>query len=165
MQCGRAFPCILQEIWRRTQTRSMYGCQSWILLDTYHCGTLCMSHVGVFACFIPSSANDVCIIVCIYLVLPMGWVDTPNCFCTFSETLTDVANTFLHTLLPLPGHGAIVKITKTCPVLPHTLDSLIHIYCYMDDMIIAVQGGPERQGQFFNVAVWALKWIFPSSPR
>ena len=61
----------------------------------------------------------------------MGWVDSPNYFCAFSETLTDVANVLVHTSLPVPAYGAILAIPETGLGPPHTMDSLTHIDCYI----------------------------------
>ena len=57
----------------------------------------------------------------------MGWMVSPKLFCAFSETLMDVANALVHTLIPVPGPGAITKIPNTYPGPPHNLDSLTHI--------------------------------------
>ena len=65
---------------------------------------------------------------------------SPKNFCAFSETLTDVANALVRTSLLVPGYGAIYKIPDTGPGVPYTLDSLTHIYCYMNEVITAVQG-------------------------
>ena len=54
----------------------------------------------------------------------------------------DTENELVHTLLPVPGYGAIDKIPKTGLGLIHILDSLTHIDCSMYDGITAVQGGP-----------------------
>ena len=70
----------------------------------------------------------------------MGRVDPPKCFCTFSETLTGVANALVDTDLPVLSNGAISEIPATGMVSPHTPESLTHIDCYMDDFISAVQG-------------------------
>ena len=93
----------------------------------------------------------------------MRWVDSTKFLITFSETLTDAANAFVHMPLQLPGYGAITKIPETGTVPPHTLDSLTHIYCYMYDLITAVKGVSQRQCQVFGITIWAFKWIFPSS--
>ena len=61
----------------------------------------------------------------------------------------DVVNALMNTLLPVPGYGAIAKISKTGLDPPHNLDSLTNIYCYMDDVITAVHGDMERQQQVF----------------
>ena len=99
------------------------------------------SQVGAFAYVISSAADEDCIVVCIDLVLQIGWVDSRKFFYAFSKTLTGVANAVLHTLILVPGYGGITKIPKTSPGPPHTLDSLTHIYFYIDDVITVVQGG------------------------
>ena len=57
----------------------------------------------------------------------MGWMVSPKLFCAFSETLMDVANALVHTLILVSGPGAITKIPNTYPGPPHNLDSLTHI--------------------------------------
>ena len=134
------------------------------MTDAYHRGTLRPAQVGAFAYFVPSASEDNCAIICIDLVLPMGWVDSPKYFCAFSETLTDVATALVHTLLPVPAYGAISEIPETGPGPTHTIHSLTHINCYMDGVITAVQRGPDRKREFFDGTVRALKWPFPSLP-
>ena len=94
----------------------------------------------------------------------MGWVDSPKFFCAFSETLTDVANALVDVDLPVPAYGAISALPATEPPPPHTSASLAHIDCYMDDVIVVVQGGAERQHRVFDSTVRALKWLFFSLP-
>ena len=48
------------------------------ITDAYRRGTLRSSQVVAFAYDIPLAADDDCIVVCIDLVLPMGWVDSAN---------------------------------------------------------------------------------------
>ena len=83
-------------------------------------------------------------------------------FLRILETLTHVANALVHTLLPVPRPFGSAPKT---PPPPCTLESLTNIYFYTDDMIKAVQGGPDRQRQFFDGPVPSLKWLFPSLPR
>ena len=75
----------------------------------------------------------------------MGWVDSPKFFCAFSETLTDVANALVDADLPVPAYGEISALTATVPPPPppHTLASLTHIDCYVDDVIAVMQGEAE----------------------
>ena len=54
--------------------------------------------------------------------------------------VTDVVNALVHKSPPVMTYGAIATIHETGPGPPHTLDSLTHIDCYMDDVITAVQG-------------------------
>ena len=75
----------------------------------------------------------------------MGWLDSPKFFCTFSEIFTDVANTLVDTDLLVPSYGAIFDIPVTRPGPPHTPESFTQIYCYMDDVVSAVQSDPNHQ--------------------
>ena len=59
----------------------------------------------------------------------------------------------MHKSLLVLGYRDITKILETGLGLTHTLDSFTHIYCYMDDVITAVQGGTERQRQVFDGTV------------
>ena len=97
------------------------------VIDAYHFGTVKLLQVSVFAYVIPSVPGDEGCIICINLVLPMGWVDSPKFFCTFLKTLTDVANALVDTGLPVPSYGAIFNTLATGPVPPHTPESLTHI--------------------------------------
>ena len=73
----------------------------------------------------------------------MGWVDSPKFFCTFLETLTDVANSQVDTDLLVLSYGAISEIPDTRTGPPHTPESLTYIDLYIDDFISAVQGGGQ----------------------
>ena len=76
MQFGRAFPRILQAV------QGLFRVSKLDVTDSYHLGTLRPSQVGSFAYVVPVVAEDDCIIICIDLVLPMVWVDSPKCFCS-----------------------------------------------------------------------------------
>ena len=134
------------------------------MTDAYYRGTLWSYHVVDFSYFSPSAPYNDVIIICIDLVLPMGWVESPKFFCVFSETLTDLANTLIDMDLPVPAYGAISDLPSTGMGLTHTYRSLTHIYCYMDDVICAVQCGTELQQQVFDSIVRAIKWLLPSLP-
>ena len=69
--------------------------------------------MGTFAYIIPLAPDDDGIIICINLVLLIGWLDSPKFFCALSEVLTDVANALIDTALPVPESGTITKITAT----------------------------------------------------
>ena len=73
--------------------------------DVYHRSTLTPSQVGAFAYVVPSVPDDYVILICINLVLPMEWVDSPKFICAFSETLTDMANALFNEDLPTPAYG------------------------------------------------------------
>ena len=104
-------------------------------------GTLFLSQVIIFPYIIPLVVEDKLFIVCINLLLPMGWVESPKFFCALLETLTGVANDIFNKFLTVPRYVTISKILNIGPVPPHTLESLTHIDCYMDDFITSVQIG------------------------
>ena len=114
-QFGRAFPRILQEIRKADPVQGPVQVSNLDVTGAYHCGTLWLAQVGAFAYVVLSASEDNCVIIFINLVLPMGCVDSPNYFCAFSETLTDVANALVHTSLPVPAYGAISEIQGTGP--------------------------------------------------
>ena len=109
MQFGQAFPRILQVIWEAYPVKSPFQVSKLNFIDAYHCGTLWPSDVGAFMYVVPSDPEDNYIILFINLVLPMGCVGSPNFFCAFSETLTDVVNALLDTDMPVLAYGAIEK--------------------------------------------------------
>ena len=111
------------------------------MTDAYHRGNLQLSQVGSFAYVAPSVPDDYVIIICIDLVLPMGQLESIKCFCTFSETLTNISNVLVYKDFPVPAYGAISTLLATEPGPPHILKSLTHIECYMNDVISAVQEG------------------------
>ena len=97
--------------------------------------------MGAFAYAVPLVPDYDVIIICIDLVFPIGWVDSTQFLCAFSETLTDVANALFYTELPMLDYGSIYTPRATYPGPPHTLEIFIHIDCYVDDVIYAVHGG------------------------
>ena len=74
--------------------------------------------------------------------------------------MVDVENTLVDIDLSVPSYVAISEIPVTGTGPPHTPESLTHIDCYIDDVISAVQGFPDRQHQVFDGTVRALKWLF-----
>ena len=106
--------------------------------DVYHHSTLQPSHVGDFAYVTPLTADGDCIIICINLVLPMGWMGSSKFFCALSGTLTNVANALVHTSLPVLGYITVTKIPETGTGPIQNLDRPTHIDCDMDDVITVV---------------------------
>ena len=113
MQFVHAFPHILQATWEADPYKIPFQVSKLDITDAYHCGILRLSQVGAFAYSIPVASDNDFIIICIDMVLPMGWVESPKIFCAFLETLTYMENSFVHTLLPVPWYGTISKISKT----------------------------------------------------
>ena len=109
---GRALPCIFQAIREADPVQGPFGVSEFDVIDAYHRGILRTSQVGVFAYIIPSAPGYEGCIICIDLVLPIGWMESPKCFCTFSGTLTDVANVLVDKELLVAYYDAIFKISE-----------------------------------------------------
>ena len=120
LQFGRAFPRILQAVWEADLVQGPVRVSKLDVTDAYHRGTVKLAQVGAFAYVIPLAPGDEGKIICIDLVLSMGRVDSPKFFCTFSETLTGVANALVNTDLPVLSYGAISEIPDTGTGPPHT---------------------------------------------
>ena len=75
----------------------------------------------------------------------MGWMDSPQCFCAFSETLKYLKKNLMDTDHLVPSYDTISKIPATGWGLPHTPESLTHNYFYANDAISAVQGDTDLQ--------------------
>jgi len=103
------------------------------------------------------------------LSLPMGWTESPPCFCAFTETIADVANSRilkwrhspLHHLtkdansvpaLPepfpdVPHHGTVPTTSaprSRNPLLPNRTRILATVDVFVDDFIGAAQGSAQR---------------------
>ena len=64
--------------------------------------------------------------------------------------LKEVANYIVNTSLLVSRYSTIANIPNIVLGLPHTLDRLNHIDCYIYDIITVVQGGIEQQLQVFD---------------
>ena len=126
MQLWRAFPCILQASWEADPEEGPVRVSKLHVTDAYHCGTLKPPQAGAFACVVPLVPYNDIIIICIHLVLPMGWVESPKFFCAFSNNLTDVANALVDADLPLLSYGSIsvLPALETPPPPPRRASSI-----------------------------------------
>ena len=81
--------------------------------NVYNRGTFMPSQVGNFAYVIPSTSGGKGYIICINLVLPMGWVNSPIIFCAFLERLIDVTNALVDTDLLVLSYSKVSDIPAT----------------------------------------------------
>ena len=127
MHFGRDFPRILRAIWDVDLEKGPVKVSKHDVADAYHRSTLKPFQVGVFSYVVPTVRDNDFILICIDLVLPMRWVDSPKFFCALSENLTDVANNLVDADLPVLAYRNISVIPPTEPFPPHTLAILTHI--------------------------------------
>ena len=142
MQFGHALPRIIQVIWEAYLDEGPVRIPTLDVTDVYHCDTQHLPQVGDFSYVIPLAPDDDGIIICINMIFLVVWVDSSKFFCTFSEILTDVVNSLIDTVLPVPDYSTIANIPATGPGPPDAHESLTHIDCYVDYVIFAVQGAP-----------------------
>ena len=73
MQFGRTYPCILQAIWETYLSQCSVCVPKIDMMDSKHQVILRTSQVGAFSCIMLSVAEYYGVIVCIELVLLMGY--------------------------------------------------------------------------------------------
>ena len=117
---GAPPPRILQTVWEADPVQGPVRVSKLDVTDAYHRGTVNPSQVEKFAYVIPSAPGHKVCIICIDLILLMGWVELTKFLCAFSETLPDAANDLVDTDLPVPSYGTISDIpeTGTDPLTP-----------------------------------------------
>ena len=114
---------------------------------------------------VPSITSDTYCFLCIDLVLPMGWVNSLDFFCSYSETLTDNYNTY--TLNPNSLFDIYLPTSEayhTSAALPASPDQLQYIDIYMDNILCATQGDSAQQQRISELILRALNEIISSVP-
>ena len=84
LQFGWVLPCNLQAVWEADPIQGPVRVSKLDITDAYHRGIVKPVQVGAFAYVIPSAPWYKGIYICIGLVLPMRWVDSPKFFYAFS---------------------------------------------------------------------------------
>ena len=92
IQFGACLPRFLQKIWEADPAKGPVWLSKWDISDAFHRCPLQASHIGAFNCVVPPLPSDTKILLCIDLVLPMGWVNSPDMFRAASETVADMEN-------------------------------------------------------------------------
>ena len=92
MQFGAYLPWFLQKIWEADHSEGPLWLSKWDISDAFHRCLLRPADISTFTYVVPPLPTDTPTLMCIDLVLPMGWVNSPDMFCATSETVADVAN-------------------------------------------------------------------------
>ena len=109
-------------------------------------GPLRAAHIGAFTYVVPPLPSDTKILLCIDLVLPMGWVNSPDMFCAASETVADMANGYI--LDPTSAFVIYPPTVNTYSTTPAPTASSARLQCtevYMDDLLSATQEDRTQQ--------------------
>ena len=109
--------------------------------------------------------TDTLTLLCIDLVLTMGWVNSPVMLCAVSETVADVDNGYL--IDPTSAFGIYPPIAGTYSLDPAPTVSaarLQYIDVYRDYLNLSTQGDIEQHQQAYELTLRALKEMFPYLP-
>ena len=95
MEFGVCIPWFLKNIWEADPSDGLVWLSKWDVSDDFHQCLLRPGDIGAFTYIVPPLPTEISTLLCIELVLPIGWVNSPDMFCTASETVSDVANGYL----------------------------------------------------------------------
>ena len=95
MKFGACLPRFLPKIWEADPSDGPVWLSKWDISDAFHRYLLQLVDIGAFTYVVPPLPTDILTLLCIDLVLPMGWVNRPDMLCAASETVADVANGYL----------------------------------------------------------------------
>jgi len=104
-------------------------------------------------------------LICVDLVLPMGWVNSPDYLCSASETVADITNRYLldpsSTFTVYPPTSSSYHTTTSSTASSSRLQ---YVDIYTDDLLCLVQGDPLQQTWVAKFSIRAIKEIFPCTP-
>ena len=116
------------------------------------------AHIVAFTYVVPKLPCDTTILLYIDLVLPMGWVNSPDMFCVASETVVDMTNGYI--LEPTSAFLIYPPTATKYSTAPSPTVSSARLQCtevYMDDLLSATQGDRTQQQRVSELTLRALK--------
>ena len=165
IQFGSCLARLVQKIWEADPEEGPVLLSKWDVSDAFPRCPLRPSHVGAFAYVVPPVDKDPSTLLCIDLVLPMGWVSSPDLFCATSETTADIANAYcLDPSTPFCQYAPTKGVYHTTDSPPASPSRLQHTDVYMDDFISLTQGDPSQQTRVSELVLRAIKETYPSLP-
>ena len=84
MQFGECLPWFLQNILEADPSDVLVWFSKWYIYNSVHWCLLRPGDIGAFTYVVPPLPTDISTLLCIYFVLPMGWVKSPGIFCEAS---------------------------------------------------------------------------------
>ena len=165
MQFGTCLSHILQKIWEANPADAPVWLFKWGISDTFHRCNLLPSDIRKFTYVVPPLLVDPNVLICIELVIPMGWVNSPELFCSTSETVAN--NSDGYALDPSPYffvYPPTAGAYKTADADTASSGRLQYVDVYIDDLLCFAQGDPTQQQWVSEITIRSLKEIFPSFP-
>ena len=80
MQFGACLSWFLHNIWEADPSDGPVWLSKWYISDAFHQYLLRPGEIGSFTYVVPPLPTDISSLLCIYLVLPMGWFNSPYMF-------------------------------------------------------------------------------------
>ena len=163
MQFGSCLPRLLQNIWETNLKEGPVLISKWDILDAFHRCHICSEDVGAFTYVVPPIPSDPKPLLCIDLVLPMGWVNPLDLFCVTSEIVTDQANiAFCSDSTPqLPYYLPTAGLYEAFIAQPAGPSRLQYADIYMNDINCLTQGDQIQQRQLTEIVLQSLKATYP----
>ena len=133
--------------------------------DVFHRCNLSLSYVGWFIYVVPPLPEDTSILLCINLLLFVGWLNSTDFFCDAAKIVVDNANVYAldpnSTFVVYPHRDGVYKTSNSAKASPKCLQ---YTDIYMENLICAAQGYPTPKQSVSNLTICAFKEIFPSFP-
>ena len=146
IQFGACLPRFLQKVWEADPAEGPVWLFKWDITNASHRCPLRAAHIGAFTCVVPPLPSDTTILLCIDLVLPMGWVNSPDMFCSASETVADMANGYiLYLTSPFQIYPPTANKYTTAPAPTASSARLQCTEVYKDDLLSATEGDMNQQ--------------------
>ena len=165
IQFGSCLARLLQKVWEANPADGPVYLSKWDISDAFHRCNLRPSDVGSFAYVVPALSSDPAVLLCIDLVLPMGWINSPDLFCSTSETVADVANQLINQPdAPVPSYGPTRALYHTVSSPTASPSRLQYADVYVDDINCVTQGDALQQQRVSELVLKALKDIYPHVP-
>ena len=90
----------------------------------------------------------------------MGWVNSPDLFCSTSETVADIANQLFTQNTPVPSYGPTRNLYHTISSPTASPSRLQHADVYVDDINCVTQGDALQQQRVTELVLQALKDVY-----
>ena len=146
MQFGACLPWFLKKIWEADTSDGLVWISKWYISDAFHQCLLRPADISDFTYIVPPLPTDTSTLMCIDLVLPMGWVNSPYIFFLASETVADVANCYL--LYPTSAFEIYLSTAGTYSLAPSPTSSTVNLQyvgVYMDNSNCSTQVDMDQQ--------------------
>ena len=124
MQFGKALDRIIQKAADKNPLHGTVNLCKYNLADTIMRAGLSPCMILKLAVAIPTTSPNDDPLIAVPMVLPMGWMESPQTFCTVTETISDLANAKIaqgYILAPYQCHEAMANTMLDIPTMTECL--------------------------------------------